>query len=186
MTIIRFSAVLVAAVLLSACANSMKSGAKDAKDAAEKAVKDLEKEASQFAPDKLREMTKVLENSNTDFECERYADVMLDLKDFLSKSKELRTEIDASKHEAERNWDQYKRQMPDPELDKSVESAAKDPKSLTSWAENKLIEMKKLWGEAERLEREGKLADALAKAKQANEVRRMLMAVVMPGKQGHE
>jgi len=179
-TNLRVCAPLVAALLLSACQNSTKSGAAGAKTAAERAVKTLREEATQFDPERLKELTDVLSQSDKDFKAARYADVMVELKDFPSKLKELGDSVSANKKKAEESWKQQKEDMPG--LLETVETAMIDQDLLTKRVNSKLAKVKLLWAEAEGLKAADKLGEAVAKAKQAREAQRALADIVMPEK----
>jgi len=167
--------VLLVAVALGACASG-KAPAEQAIKAAEEALNASKTEAMKYVPEQYKSVEDALKAAKDNFAKGDYAGATSAATSVAAKAKDLVAAVVAKKNELMKGWEEQSAGLPDMIADiKSriavLSKSKKLPKNLDKAkfesAKSGLEEVSKTWDEASQAFKDGSLADAFAKAKDA-------------------
>lgn len=177
-------AALLFAVALAACSNS-KAPAEQALKAAEDSLNAAKAEAMQYVPDQVKSVEDDLKAAKDTFAKGDYAGATSAATAVAAKAKDLVSASAARKAELTKDWEELDAGMPitiaaiQSRLD-ALSKSKKLPKNLDKAklesAKSGLAEVGKSWDEAIKSYKEGSLADALPKGKDAKEKAAQIMS----------
>lgn len=165
------------AVALGAC-SSAKAPAEQAIKAAEEALNAVKAEAMKYIPEQVKKAEDALKAAKDNFEKRDYPAAAAAAKEVAAKAKDLVTGAAARKAELTKSWEEMNATLPKMIADiksrlSTLAKSKKLPKNLDKAkmesAKSELDAVGREWEEANKSFKEGALADALAKAKDARE-----------------
>jgi len=175
--IISIAVILLLAAALGACSTA-KAPAEQAIKAAEQALNASKAEAMKYIPDQVRSVEDALQAAKDSFAKKDYAAAASAATAVAAKAKELASAAAARKAELTKNWEELSAGFPKTIDDikgriATLSRSRKLPKGLAKAdfesAKGGLDEIGKEWSEANEAFKQGSLAEALAKAKDAKE-----------------
>jgi len=167
--------IIVAALMvfsLAACSGG-KAPAEQAIKAAEDALNSAKAEAMKYVPDQVKSVEDALNAAKDSFAKKDYTAATTAATSVAAKAKELVSAAAAKKTELTKSWEDLSGGLPKmieaikgrvDILSKSKKLPANLDKEKFEGAQNGLAEITKVWDESNAAFKEGKLADALAKA----------------------